>query len=141
MIFSKVALPNPACGCELKGSLLNTTIMRILGLDPGLQHTGFGLLEVNQDPLGRQASRLVAKHETEIWSRPLADGTIAVGLFNRGRAETTITVNWSDLALSGPRPVRNLWTRRDEGTFADAYTASVPRHGAVMLRIGLPDPG
>lgn len=99
------------------------------------------VLEVNQDPLGRQASRVVAKQCKEIWSRPLADGTIAVGLFNRGRTEATITVNWLDLGLTGPRQIRNLWTRRDEGTFADAYTASVPRHGAVMLRIGLPDAG
>src|SRR4029077_21265668 len=45
------------------------------------------VLAVDQDPLGKQGRRV--KEDTaagyEIWSRPLADGTTAVGLFNRGR--------------------------------------------------------
>ena len=45
------------------------------------------VLAVNQDPLGKQATRVKddASTGSEIWARPLADGTMAVGLFNRGR--------------------------------------------------------
>jgi alpha-galactosidase len=45
------------------------------------------MLAVNQDPLGKQAARIKddVEHGVEIWARPLADGTTAVGLFNRGR--------------------------------------------------------
>ena len=94
------------------------------------------VLEVSQDPLGRQALRVSAVERTEVWARPLVDGTLAVGLFNRGRTDANITASWSDLGLSGPQPVRNLWLRRDEGTYDGAYSTTVPRHGAVMLRIG-----
>ena len=94
------------------------------------------VLEVNQDPLGRQARCVAAVDELEVWSRPLADGSLAVGLFNRGRGEAMVTANWDDLELSGPQPVRNLWLRQDEGVFDGAYSANVPRHGAVMIKVG-----
>ena len=47
------------------------------------------VLAVDQDPLGKEATRVKEDKAagTEVWMRPLADGTIAVGLFNRGRYE------------------------------------------------------
>lgn len=96
------------------------------------------VLEVSQDRLGRQAARVAQEGRREVWARPLADGTLAVGLFNRGREEATVTVRWSDLGISGPQPVRDLWRHRDEGVFDQAYSAAVPRHGAVMLKVGGP---
>lgn len=98
------------------------------------------VLEVNQDPLGRQARRVAEGDQVEAWARPLADGSTAVGLFNRGRAEAPVTVKWSDLGLSGKQTVRNLWLRKDEGVHEGSFTAGVPRHGAVMLRVGQATP-
>jgi alpha-galactosidase len=37
------------------------------------------VLEVNQDPLGKQAGRAAVQGECEVWARPLRDGTLAVG--------------------------------------------------------------
>ena len=71
------------------------------------------MLDVNQDPLGRPAGRVATVGETEVWSRPLFDGTIAVGLFNRGRAAASVTAQWSDLGLRGKQPIRDLWQRKD----------------------------
>jgi len=96
------------------------------------------VLEVNQDPLGMQAGKVATYGRQEVWVRRLADGTIAAGLFNRDRREATVSVNWSDLALEGPQPVRNLWTRTDEGLFEDTYSTTVSGHGAVMLKVGTP---
>ena len=99
------------------------------------------VLEINQDPLGRQAARVAAVDRLEVWVRPLLDGALAVGLFNRGRIAETVTVTWEDLKLAGPQHVRDLWKRRDVGTFETAYSATVPRHGAVMLKISSADAG
>ena len=57
----------------------------------------------------------------EVWARPLADGSLAVGLFNRTRGEVTVTVNWSDLGLSGPQPVRDLWLRQNQRRCQDDF--------------------
>jgi len=94
------------------------------------------VLEVDQDTLGRQARRVAVHGHAEVWARPLADGTIAVGLFNRGRHAAVLQVSWKELDLHGPRPVRNLWTGTDEGVSEEVFRARVPRHGAVLVKIG-----
>jgi alpha-galactosidase len=98
------------------------------------------VLDVDQDPLGRAASRVWKDARTEIWARPLADGTIAVGLFNRGLAPKPVTVHWADIGLAGRQPVRDLWLRKELGTIQDEFSAIVPRHGVVFVRIGLRAP-
>jgi alpha-galactosidase len=96
------------------------------------------VIEVNQDPLGRAAG-LRARHGWhEVWARPLADGTTAVGLFNRGYLRARVTGRWTDLGLKGRLPVRDLWQQKDLGYFQDSFTASVPAHGAVLVKIGRP---
>ena len=65
----------------------------------------------------------------------MEDGSKAVGLFNRGRIETPVTVKWSDLGIGGKQIVRDLWRQKDLGTFDTEFTAKVPRHGVVLLRI------
>ena len=93
------------------------------------------VLEVSQDPLGKQARRVSAEGSVEVWARPLADGRIAVGLFNRGRKAAPVTALWKDIGTSRRQAVRNLWLRRDEGVFQDSFTTTVPRHGAVLLAV------
>jgi len=100
--------------------------------------TNDDVLEVSQDPLGRPAGRKWGDETTEVWARPLWDDTIAVGLFNRGEADRKITAKWSDLAIEGEQPVRDLWRKLDLGTFRSSYSTQVPAHGAVMLKIGRP---
>ena len=70
----------------------------------------------------------------------MADGTLAVGLFNRGPLKTDITAKWSDLGLEGKQPVRDLWLQKDLVPADGSLTVSVPGHGAVLLRIGQPKP-
>ena len=96
------------------------------------------VLDVNQDPLGKQASRKSRKDQLEVWARPLWDGTTAVGLFNRSTTKATVTATWSDLGISGPQPVRDLWVQKDLGTSDGSFSAEVPGHGAVLVKIGRP---
>src|SRR5688572_8036276 len=96
------------------------------------------VIAVDQDPLGQAAGRIWSDARREIWARPLADGTMAVGLFNRGLHAAPVTVQWTQLRLKGRQPVRDLWQRKDLGVMQEGFTTTVPRHGAVLLRIGKP---
>ncbi|MEZ5317151.1 MAG: NPCBM/NEW2 domain-containing protein [Vicinamibacterales bacterium] len=97
--------------------------------------TNHEVIEVNQDVLGRAARRVYQRERLELWARPLADGTIAAGLFNRGLRAAEMTATWAELGLSGPRVVRNLWQQRDVGTFDDGFTVQVPAHGVVLFSV------
>ncbi len=93
------------------------------------------VIEVNQDPLGRQAARVAQNEGLEVWVKDMEDGSKAVGLFNRGYHEAPVTVTWSDLGLTGKQKVRDLWRQKDLGEFSGSFTAPVPRHGVLLLRL------
>ncbi|HWW03026.1 MAG TPA: NPCBM/NEW2 domain-containing protein [Candidatus Acidoferrum sp.] len=94
------------------------------------------VLDVSQDPLGRQAARIIKDGSLEIWAKDLADGSKAVGLFNLGEDESPITLKWAGLGLSGKQRVRDLWRQQDLGKFAGQFQTSVPRHGVVLVKVG-----
>ena len=96
------------------------------------------VLEVSQDPLGRQAARVAKNGALEVWAKELDDGSKAVGLFNRGEGESVVTLNWSDLGISGQRTVRDLWRQQDLGKFNGQYQARVrpPRGCASQSQPG-----
>jgi alpha-galactosidase len=93
------------------------------------------VLDVSQDPLGRQAAR-VAKHDSlEVWAKDMEDGSKVAGLFNLGEDEAPVTVDWSDLGLQGQKTVRDLWRQQNVGAFANQFQATVPRHGVVLIKL------
>jgi alpha-galactosidase len=114
------------------------------------------VLDINQDPLGQagtlrsntgvwtKIARMAApdllanapKVLGEVWSRPLCDGTLAVALFNIGEDDGEITARWDVLGLTGPQPVRDCWLRQDLGMKKDEVSATIPSHGAMLLKIG-----
>jgi alpha-galactosidase len=93
------------------------------------------VIAVDQDPLGVQGHRVSQEGPLEVWAKPRADGSKAVGLFNRGESVMPITVAFRHLGLSGGAVVRDLWSRKDLGSFPADFTARVPAHGAVLVRI------
>jgi len=93
------------------------------------------VLAVNQDPLGRAGRRVAKVDATEVWVKDLKDGSLSVGLFNRGHDAAPVTVTWADAGRSGKQTVRNLWSHQDLGGVDTQYTVTVPAHGAVLLRV------
>ena len=93
------------------------------------------VVAVDQDSKGIQGHRVWQEGPYEVWVKPLSDGSQAVGLFNRGEDAEKITVNFSDLGIAGSASVRNLWTKKDLGSFSGSYSAEVPKHGVVLIRV------
>ncbi|HEV2781598.1 MAG TPA: NPCBM/NEW2 domain-containing protein [Actinophytocola sp.] len=94
------------------------------------------VIAVDQDPLGAQATVLRNDNGRWILKKPLANGDIAVTLFNETESSATIGTSAAELGLpQGPAYVlRDLWEHRtfeSAGTFA----TTVPAHGTVMYRV------
>jgi alpha-galactosidase len=95
------------------------------------------VIDIDQDPLGKAAVRVRQDGDLEVWARPLWDGSVAVGLFNRGLDAADVTVDAKDLQkLHRHAKIRDVWKREDVGPFNGSYKQSVPAHGGVLLRIG-----
>ncbi len=93
------------------------------------------VIAIDQDPLGKQASP-VKNGDLETWVKPLKDGGVAVGVVNLGASPATATVKAADLGLKGsPKSARDLWKHADVKFTDGAYSAEVPSHGVLMLRV------
>lgn len=100
------------------------------------------LIEINQDTFGRQGYKvgemLYANEIAQIWCKPLADGSNAVGLFNLGlRDQRLISVSWESLGISPDRPcsVLDLWTGEILGVFKTSFSAYVDSHDVAAVRL------
>jgi alpha-galactosidase len=93
------------------------------------------VIAIDQDKLGQQGRRISKKDGAEMWMRPLANGDLAVALFNRAERTVNVQASWSLLGLSGEHKIRDLWAHTDLGSFQDHYSAEVAAHGVAMLRI------
>jgi len=94
------------------------------------------VIAIDQDPLGKQATRVAKDGDLEVWARPLANGAEAVGLFNRGASTAKVSAKKSDLRLTGGGySVRDLWAHAERGEFSDQFSADVPSHGVVLIKL------
>ena len=96
------------------------------------------VIAVDQDSLGVEgwlASQAVPG--LQVWVKPLQDGGRAVALLNRTGAAASITAPWDDLGLApgASATVRDLWAHADRGMHAGSWSASVPSHAVVMVKI------
>jgi alpha-galactosidase len=93
------------------------------------------VIAVDQDPLGKQASPL-RNSDLEIWIKPLADGSIAVGIVNMGSAAAIATVKAAELGLHGEiKEARDLWTHKEVTFTKNEYSASIPGHGTLLMKV------
>ena len=93
------------------------------------------VIAIDQDKAGEQGHRLSQSGTQEIWVRDLDRKAKAVALFNRGDDAARMSVKWSDLGVKGKAKARDLWGHTDVKVEGAEFSATVPSHGVVMLRV------
>ena len=90
---------------------------------------------INQDILGKQADRVLKQGDIEVWARPLADGSTAIGIFNVGDEDQQVDMKalYSDIAKA--KTVRDLW--RQKNLSASELNCTIPTHGCRYLKVTL----
>ncbi len=137
-IFSLLAAPL-LIGCPIEQ--LDAFTLNLLTNDE--------VIGIDQDPLGKSARLLSDENGIQVWSKPLEDGSYAVGLFNvDGFSKTPQSYfRWGDepsrsfifdftkIGLKGKWKLRNVWKQEDMGIFDGSIKTSIRHHGVVMLRM------
>jgi alpha-galactosidase len=93
------------------------------------------VIAIDQDPDARPVKKISEQGSLVVAARPLLHQDWAVGLFNRGGAAAKVTVTWKEMGLRGKLQVRDLWAHKDLGRVADQFSAEVPSHGVVLIRV------
>jgi alpha-galactosidase len=72
----------------------------------------------------------------EVWAGLLSDDSYAVMLLNRGDVSSKMYARWEEIGLpKGDAVVRDLWARKDLGTYTDEFSATVEGHSSFLLKI------
>jgi len=123
-------------------SLLASPLMAgndLRDMKPEIQQilTNKEVIAVNQDALGKQGRRVHKDGELEVWAKQMQDGGRAVILLNRGTSDKNIAVSWQEIGYPAhlSAAVRDLWQGKDLGAFKERFSASVPPHTVVMVRV------
>ncbi|MFC3579599.1 glycoside hydrolase family 27 protein [Sphingomonas hylomeconis] len=88
------------------------------------------VIAIDQEKLGQQGKAVRKQGEIEIWRKTLADGSVALALFNRGTGAARVTLSAADAGMP-ITALRDVWQGR---TLAPETTDfAVPGHGAVLL--------
>lgn len=93
------------------------------------------VIAIDQDAKGVQGRCARQTGPTQIWIKPLADGSTAIGLLNVNNHPMTVTANLAELGLPEIIQARDLWKHEDLGTFEKTITLTVPKHGAILLKV------
>jgi alpha-galactosidase len=97
--------------------------------------TNRDVIAIDQDAMGKQGDRVSAEGPIEVWVRPLADGSKAVGIFNRHPSALTAHVDFQKLGFPHAVKAKDLWQAKDLGTIGAPYTVTLPGHGVQFLRV------
>ena len=97
------------------------------------------VLAIDQDALGKQATRVATLGAVDIYLKDLEDGGKALAFFNRGPASTTIDFNKLNfIGIYGAHHVRDLWRQRDlpdvTGKYGEIFKVTVAAHSAELYK-------
>jgi len=97
--------------------------------------TNSEVIAVDQDSKGIQGRRVWQEGPLEIWAKPLADGSQAVGLFNRSESAIQMALDFKVIGGPAAAKLRDLLNHKDLGTAQNSYTTEVPKHGVALLKV------
>ena len=97
--------------------------------------TNRDIVAIDQDRAGKQADRVHAEGQLEIWARTLADGSKAVGLFNRSDIYNEIQVDFRELGYRRPVRAWDVWAGKDLGRLPLQTRMIVKGHDVILLRV------
>lgn len=105
------------------------------------------VIAIDQDALGIEGFRHTTIDSVEVWVKPLVNEQWAVCFLNLKKNKTSFVFDWTAHIITdelskkvfNPKAntykIRNVWTKRDEGTTKQRLAVTIPSHDVVMLRL------
>ena len=91
------------------------------------------VIAIDQDPLGKQATRLYQHGDISVWTRPLTGGRVAVALVTGSWGERNIQFDLAQAGFAGGADVHDVWAGKDLGRQQGVFTGTVGQHGVMLL--------
>src|SRR5579863_107501 len=102
--------------------------------------TNHDVIAIDQDALGKQASRVYSDGEVEVWTRPLSGGSLAIAVLNAGDnrySSHPFRLDLAKLGLHGTQQGRDLWTDKPV-ELTENRSVERAKHDVLLLRVAEP---
>jgi len=102
--------------------------------------TNKDVVAIDQDPLGKQATRAYADGEVEVWTRPLQGDAEAIAVINVGsdrNATHPFHLDLKKLSFIDAQSGKDLWTGKTI-ELTDKMPIELPSHDILLVRIDHP---
>jgi len=105
------------------------------------------VIAIDQDATCVQGLRYGAKDSLEFWFKPLVNDEWAFCILNRGNVSQEFNIDWKTFTVkdelskrsanfvSAVYTIRNLWTKKDEGTTKKIKKVKVGAHDVILFRL------
>lgn len=90
-------------------------------------------IAIDQDALGKQATRLSQHGDFGIWVKPLTGGRVAVGMLNDGWSGRDVGFELTAAGFPQGATVRDVWATADLGKKVGQYSRRIEGGSAVLL--------
>ena len=97
--------------------------------------TNHEVIAINQDRLGKVATRVRNNDTEQIWLRPLSNGDVAVAMVNMYPTVRNVSVSLEELGLEGIYSIKDCWTYAEEGQTCNGISAEIPAHATKLVRL------
>jgi alpha-galactosidase len=133
--------------CILAAPLIAGNDLRTMSAETRAILMNKEVIAINQDTLGLQAFKYLAKDGLEIWCKPLANNAWALCALNRGAAPQKLRFDWKTEKISDTFAkreagfdsieyrVKNLWGGKAPETTKAPLDAMIPSRDVLMLRL------
>jgi alpha-galactosidase len=134
--------------CMLAAPLIMGNDLRTMKPETREILTNKDAIAINQDALGVQALRYTTVDSVEVWVKPLVNDEWAVCFLNLKSKPQAFTFSWQDNAIvdevskrtlhpkkESTYQLKNLWTKKNEGTTSKPFYATIASHDVAMFRL------
>lgn len=88
------------------------------------------IIDIDQDPLGKQGFRVMSGDGIDAWKKPLSNDRVAIAFLNRNSTGVTATAGWEELELDPDirYDVRDVWEYKDVKDAATSLSVNLKSH-------------
>jgi len=121
--------------CLLAAPLMAGNDLRSMSDSTKMILTNQNAININQDKLGIQGSKIFDEGDFEIWSKKLSNNETAIIFFNRNWKENTFNINWKQLGIRRNSQLFDIWKNAEVGDTNANLQLTIPGRSVLFFKL------
>jgi len=121
--------------CLLAAPLMAGNDLRTMNDSIKMIFTNENAIQINQDKLGIQGSKIFDEGDFEVWSKKLSNNETAYILFNRNFEQKTYQIDWKKLGVTRNKQMFDIWKNTIVGNTKTTSEFTIPGHSVFFYKL------